>query len=434
MTDDRRGTVFGGAASSHAPPVRQASPEGPIVKRIRRVAVIGAIALRWGTVAQLAAAAAGGAWSRAESPALSSGSMAAYATGSVVLTSSILRSGRPDVRRNGAGDLALMCALLAAQRYYAAPEAGVSSWDAWGYGASVPTAVAWGMAAGSYRNVLGGMSLLIGSYAFGIAHNAIGANEWGTVVANSGGVLVGSLAAHLVWTQAQSIAARADQADAFKDEVDRLRLRLAEQARTAARVRDGREQRIRDHLHQLSGDLVRHAQALGQGSDDPTERAQLVLRTAARKAESHLGARGAAQTLGRALQDGLAGTAVYGSWNLTEEAQELRLPAEVLERVTVAARSFATNTERYSGELTVTVLGEVEDDRWTVSLIDSGRGFDMTTTPLNVGLREDLGNSLRRVGIDVTVTSAPGAGVSADLSGPVPREPHQLRQEQDGPP
>ena len=390
--------------------------EVAIVRQISKAAVYGMLTLRWGTVAQMAAAATGGAAGRARRPVVSAGGMVVYMVATAAISRALLRAGRPDRRTVAAGDVALMSALLAIQHAYAPPATGVSTWDAWGYGASVPTAVLLGVAADSDREVLAGMGALIGSYAVGIKPAVQATGGWHTVAANSAGILVGSLAAHHVWKRALVVAAKADRATEFE---------RALAAEHEARQRDrqefdaalaDRDAKVRAHLHGVANELGREGKELVADGFEPQGALLLAL---SQKVHLDLGARGDIKTLGGALQAGAAAGRVHVSLVVTDAARDLELPPAVLERVTVAVRSFVSNTEQHSGVLEATLLAEVVDGRWMVRLFDNGRGFDPDSTAANNGLRDELGSALRYVGVDVSVDSKPGTGVRVVLSGPV---------------
>ncbi|MFT3971433.1 MAG: hypothetical protein QM695_14440 [Micropruina sp.] len=212
------------------------------------------------------------------------------------------------------------------------------------------------------------------------------------------------------------IAERADEADRQAAINLALRARLAEQAARFAEARGEWERRVRAQVHDYSNELAslaRHPHDLG-GHDLSARLAAMAGRL-----ESELGPRGARDTLGRAIQNGASGTAVDVQMHIPKVVADLVLNHVVLERLETAVRSFVRNTERHSGVLAATVLGEIDGDYWVISLMDTGIGFDMGSTDMNVGLREDLGTALRSIGVKVSITSEPGAGVEATLSGHV---------------
>lgn len=384
------------------------------MRQISKAAVAGVLALRWGTVAQVVSAALGGSVSRADRPVVSAVGMSAYAAASAAISGALVLAGRPDVRAVAAGDVALMSALLMVQRSYAAPETGMSTWDAWGYGASIPTAVLVGLSADTNYEVLAGMAALIGSYAVGISPSAKESGGWGTVVANSAGILVGSLASHLVWRHGLEIAAEADRAKTLDLKLTEARKVIDQQRRAFDASFKEFERRVKEDLHRYAGELASEGIVL---VNDGREEQGEVLIALAQKLQSKLGVRGNMRTLGGALQAGAANTRVHVSMVLADDTRDLELPSEVLERMSAAVRSFIKNTEQHSGVMSATVLAELKDSVWTVTLIDNGRGYDPNSTVPNTGLRHELGNALRHVGLDVRVESAPGTGVSVEISG-----------------
>ena len=99
-----------------------------------------------------------------------------------------------------------------------------------------------------------------------------------------------------------------------------------------------------------------------------------------------------------------------------DRARQLALlPAAVLTAMRGACYELVLNAAKHSGCDHVTVAVTRRDDELVVEVIDEGRGMDGGTTQ-GSGLRDSVLERAAEVGIRVTIDTAPGKGVRAELA------------------
>jgi signal transduction histidine kinase len=97
------------------------------------------------------------------------------------------------------------------------------------------------------------------------------------------------------------------------------------------------------------------------------------------------------------------------------------VPEPACEPLVEGLRTLLWNVREHSGAGRVTVHGEVRPDGgWTLTVSDDGKGFEPETVPRGFGLRVQAGSALARVGVAVTVDTAPGEGTRVQLSSAAP--------------
>lgn len=101
------------------------------------------------------------------------------------------------------------------------------------------------------------------------------------------------------------------------------------------------------------------------------------------------------------------------------------LPAAECAVISGALRTLLHNVRRHSGATDVVVHAVTRPRDWEVTVIDNGIGFDPAVTPEGYGLAQQVRVSLDRIGAVAMVESAPGAGTTVRLTGPLsaPGEP-----------
>jgi signal transduction histidine kinase len=92
-----------------------------------------------------------------------------------------------------------------------------------------------------------------------------------------------------------------------------------------------------------------------------------------------------------------------------------------------ALRTVLHNVRRHADATCVVVHGDVAppsgaapDDggrRWTISVGDDGRGFDVDRTPFGVGLGSQVVDQLALHDVETSIRSVPGQGTRVELSG-----------------
>ncbi len=98
----------------------------------------------------------------------------------------------------------------------------------------------------------------------------------------------------------------------------------------------------------------------------------------------------------------------------------LRVPTEVVHALCGATAEAARNALRHgSGTSPIRVVAILDEHRLTVRVLDDGPGFDpASTSPARLGLRLSVIERMEGVGGRATVTSAPGAGTTVELTWP----------------
>lgn len=102
-------------------------------------------------------------------------------------------------------------------------------------------------------------------------------------------------------------------------------------------------------------------------------------------------------------------------------AEGVRVDGAVGAALDHALAALLLNVRDHSGASTVVVHADAEATpdgaRWTVTVHDDGRGFDTDRSRWGVGLREVVHAQLTELGVDVEITSRPGHGSTAVLTG-----------------
>ena len=92
---------------------------------------------------------------------------------------------------------------------------------------------------------------------------------------------------------------------------------------------------------------------------------------------------------------------------------------ERLHAVVLAAREAMVNAAKFSGEPSLAVYAEVEPERVTVFVRDTGAGFDPTDVPADRrGVAESIVGRVDRAGGTAAVRSTPGTGTEIELTVP----------------
>ena len=95
------------------------------------------------------------------------------------------------------------------------------------------------------------------------------------------------------------------------------------------------------------------------------------------------------------------------------------LPAPVVEALSGASREALNNVATHAGTdrawLTARADGEPNGHAVTVTIVDQGAGFDLTTTPLGRGLPDSITGRMTDVGGEAVVDSMPGQGTRVEL-------------------
>jgi len=118
----------------------------------------------------------------------------------------------------------------------------------------------------------------------------------------------------------------------------------------------------------------------------------------------------------RSLLEHLQGSAVI-PLSFHEEGQTPTLPALVKHHLQRITREAVHNAIKYSGAKTITVTLTTADEKLRLSIVDEGKGFDVTTTSAldgHFGIR-GMKERARKIGADLHVTSALSKGTQVEL-------------------
>lgn len=115
----------------------------------------------------------------------------------------------------------------------------------------------------------------------------------------------------------------------------------------------------------------------------------------------------------------LAEATVRGLSVESEFAVDGRLPDDVLHALADATSEALRNSAKHSGGTITRLTVRVGQGRATVTVADTGRGFDPTVATSRLGMAESIVGRLRDVGGEADVDSAPGQGTTITLRWPV---------------
>lgn len=102
---------------------------------------------------------------------------------------------------------------------------------------------------------------------------------------------------------------------------------------------------------------------------------------------------------------------------ITDLGLGLEVPEPVAEALSAAVTSVLLNVREHSGARRVVVHLDDGEAFWTLSVHDDGAGFDVSSTPEGVGLREVVRHALSTHGIHVRIDSVLGAGTNVVITG-----------------
>lgn len=382
---------------------------------VEQAAAVGVAALRLSLVVQMVPALAAGTH-------LSTHPRAYVVLWLVAVTAAVLGAVATGVRRRPVGapvvytDVALAVVLLVLCAGVVPVEHRIGSWVGWTAGYALTIACtsgtlrsnrAWLLCLGA---VVVGYLVYVGPLAAGPALPSVVANGLGYVV------LAGTVRL-IVW-YLRRISGIADEARA---EVARL-ARLEEEHRAQLAMHDATTvmQLLADPS--LPGDLRVQLQEQAVAE---VRRMRSYLRRDPEPVTSADGG-GAAVGLRDVVAEACEGFGDLGLSVCTDLLAGVRVDRDEAATLVAALRTVLHNVRRHAAATHVVVHGDVDDadvdggaPRWTLGVRDDGRGFDVTRTPLGVGLRTQVVEELARHDVEVRLESHPGAGTLVELTGPV---------------
>jgi len=197
------------------------------------------------------------------------------------------------------------------------------------------------------------------------------------------------------------------------------RAAAAEAARAAERERLASVVRTQSVLHDTVLSTLA-VLALGGEGTDPEEVRALCARDAAMLVDGTLDARPrcAAEARPRDVHDVLARLAHKHSIDLSVHGEEppLSVPTKVLDELADALDQVLRNVRAHSGVMSATATLQQSEDGFSVTVVDTGRGFDPDAVPVErLGLRRSVSGRIALLGGSVKVWSAPGAGTAVNI-------------------
>jgi signal transduction histidine kinase len=287
------------------------------------------------------------------------------------------------------------------------------TWVFFMYPFSLVSSVAIGLAYRRPGSVLGLTACLAGTYvaaALGLHHDL----AW-NVLPNTGSYFANTVVAWAVARYVRGAGARLDETSA--QAVDKAAALAAER------------ERLR-HARILHDRVLQTLETLAHGNwiRDPAIRARVSAEAAWLRGLVEGFVTGGDDDLATGLQQLIRDRTAQGlhvQFNGTQllelgDARSCLAPAAAHALVEAAGEAL-TNVAKHSGAGSALMRVTVTADRLAVSVLDHGCGFDVTTAPRGLGLRESIQARLREVGGDARVESAPEAGTFVELS--VPRQP-----------
>ncbi|MFC0096752.1 sensor histidine kinase [Micromonospora marina] len=104
---------------------------------------------------------------------------------------------------------------------------------------------------------------------------------------------------------------------------------------------------------------------------------------------------------------------------LLDLGAETELPPDQAEALERALESLLLNIRTHSRAREVVLHADRDEaGAWTLTLRDDGVGFDPSSAPLGVGLRQVVVGELRRLGLHVEIESVVGEGTTVMISSP----------------
>lgn len=371
------------------------------------------VAFRWISVLQLVMALLTGSLQHAISPTVNAAAAGLFIAQAVLVTVVMGRRRTPVVPWLAWVDAGLMCLLMLSQLAYSPPETRFSTWDAWGYGVSMSTALLIGFGLRPGRQALVALASVAVSYVASVAPSAHAIGQTVTVYANAIGYLFNGCLAWWIWGYLLRLGIRADLATELAAQAER------ERAESERRVLESRHQAVAFSLHDSDGQLSWLIHEL-TNSANPTLRAAVEqLQGSVRSSRTLLAGDviAASTTLGGVLQ-GVSRS--FPSLEVTchsDQVDGLVLDGDLLKAVEHATRTLLTNVQRHAGTNRAVVHGALDAGRWEVTVADEGVGMDQATVREGYGLRTQVREALGQHGVDVDVSSGPGLGTLITISG-----------------
>ncbi len=307
-------------------------------------------------------------------------------------------------------DVVTGCVLLLSQVLITRPVDRMSTWDAWGFAATLGCSLAAGAGLRRRPAAIASVAALMVSYLWA-CRGAEGVDHVSSAVLNC--LCYAALAA-TGWATARYLRRLACDADQHRTGA----------ARSAALAEAERHRRL---LHDQASVLS----MLSRSVDDPRLLEALRRHAAAGANQIHAFLQGQEHdadslTLGSALRaaaQDFTDLPITLNVDLVDDL-EVRPPVRttIREAVSTLLHNVRLHADATSCVLHADVIMVGAERRWEVVVRDDGRGFDPLAASrrpgrAGFGLRRQVLGPLAAVGVDVTVVSAPGEGTAVTLTG-----------------
>ena len=311
-------------------------------------------------------------------------------------------------------DVALAVAFLVMGMVVVPAEERVGSWVGWapGYALSVVVSLA-GLRRGTGWTAA--IGCITAGYLIFVADGATTANL-PTIVGNALSLLVLGWVARVVVRYIRRVAADADAARARAAELARLdeehRAQLTMHNATTIMqlladpsLPDG----IRGQLQDQAYAEVRRMRAYLRGRPDP-------LRPTGQDDAGCV-------PLREVLETAMAGFADLGLEPALDLVGEVTVAADAGAAIRGAVATVLHNVRRHACATMVVLHADADPEarRWIVTIRDNGAGFDVATTVLRTGLRQQVHAELERHGLTAQIDSMPGMGTRVTIEGRLDR-------------
>ncbi len=377
---------------------------------VNRAAIVGFICLRVGSLVQLVVGLSSGSLTRAQEPWLSASAAGLVLVESLVVCVLMWRGGRASRPDLVLLDVTTLCLVYLIQVVYAHDAARAVTWEGWAFGVGVGFLIPIACLPRWTAVTLAGVAV-VGTYWATTLPDAVAYNQAATVVANGSGLAVNLIAMRLLWLFLVRLGTRADTEAAA--------------AQAAREELAARNQRIVHELHHQTGSLVTFLNELDP-ADLREDRGQLrelsdALWISANRARAELSGATRAQdgdgTLGAALRAVAGQCPGLHVTCTTYQVDDLHLAASTLAAIDRAVQTLLANVLQHSASREATIYASVQNGSYSVSITDSGAGFDPDATPVRVGLGEVAGRHLTAHGLATSIRSAPGQGTTVTITG-----------------
>lgn len=303
-------------------------------------------------------------------------------------------------------DICFTAAVILVEPSMVHPRDLVGTWVSWGYAAAIAVAVPTAIGLKRWRIVIAGSALLTACYLVSLLPRPLLPGAVATALTNSLAIIGFAISCRLgggfvrVMGEEADRAREAEARAAAMAQLERQRTLLHNHASVLSLLsQDINDPRLQDAARGAAARGARQIQALLADSVPLPERDA--------RGDHYLLA------LTDAVAEEFSDLPLIKNLDLLGTATVDETTAEAL---TEGLRTLLWNIREHARCRKATVHGEVIGDGWVITVTDDGVGFDPTHSHRGWGLRVQAGTALERVGVQVTIDSAPGDGTRVQLT------------------